>query len=226
MVCAVCVVDGDARLHIVAEHVEADAVTVILDRVRLHLNALSDEIVAVENRGDTVHDMAAGFLDVVRDHVLEGKHAVNIHVARAGDEIAAVRIFGGQLPADEMAAVIQVLSVDEIILCRDPSGRLDLADRAALFAVRRHQIGRDAGIGNAAAAEAVERRIAFERACCKLGCGEGRLIVVDHDIGLAAERRDVIERCGCFRGGRCAAGRGAGRARCRLSTAAEQQTER
>lgn len=105
IVCAVCVVDGDARLHVVAEHVEADAVTVILDRVRLHLNALSDEIVAVEDRGDAVHDMTAGFLDVVRDHVLEGKHAVNIHVARTGDEIAAVRIFGGQLPADEMAAI-------------------------------------------------------------------------------------------------------------------------
>ena len=49
MVCAVCVVDGDARLHVVAEHVEADAVAVILDRIRLHLNALSDKIVAVEN---------------------------------------------------------------------------------------------------------------------------------------------------------------------------------
>lgn len=157
------VVDFDARLHVVAEHVEADAVAVVLDRVRLHLHALRNEVVAVKNRGDAVHDMVAGFLHVVRDHVLEGEHAVHVQVARAGDEVAAVGVFGGQLPADEVTAVVEVLAVHEIVLARDPAGRLDLADRAALFALRGHEVGRDAGLRDAAAAERVERRVGFKR---------------------------------------------------------------
>ena len=89
--------------------------------------------------------MVAGLLDVIRHHVFKGEHPLHVEIAGAGDEVLLIGILTAELIADEMAAVVQVLAIHDVIFHRLPAAGLDLAD--AVPFLRGHQVLSDAGIG-------------------------------------------------------------------------------
>ena len=68
--------------------------------------------------------MVAGLLDVVGHHVFKRQHALDIHVARAGDQVSLVGVLAGQLKADQVAAVVQIAAVYEVVFGILPAGRV------------------------------------------------------------------------------------------------------
>ena len=124
--------------------------------------------------------MVIRFLHVVRDHILEGKHAVYVKVTGSGDQILLVGVFSCQLKGDEMAPVVQILSVDEIVFDAVPSRGLDRAD--ALPVCRGHQVLADVRVGGAAASEAVEIAVALEGYGGFIGVIKNGYVVVDCDV--------------------------------------------
>lgn len=98
--------------------------------------------------------MVSRRLYIVGHLVLKGQHPLGVHVASAGDEILLVGVFACQLKADEMTAVVEILAVHAVILCRVPARGLDLADGLPLL--RGHQLHADVGIGHPAPAQGVQ----------------------------------------------------------------------
>ena len=95
--------------------------------------------------------MVSGLLDVIRHHVFKGEHPLHVEIAGAGDEVLLIGILTAELIADEMAAVVQVLAVHDVIFHRLPAAGLDLAD--AVPFLHGHQVQTDVGIGGAAPAK-------------------------------------------------------------------------
>ena len=104
------IINRDLRLHVVHEYVEADAVSIILYRVCFHLHAMSKQIVALIQRRYTVHNVVAGFFNVVGYHIFKGKHTLNIKITGARYKILFVCVFTRKLEAYKVASVVYVPS--------------------------------------------------------------------------------------------------------------------
>lgn len=185
------VVDLDPRLHVEAVDVEAHARAAVLDRPRFHLHAARHELVALEDGRHAVEHVVVGLLDVVGHLVLEGEHPLDVEVAGARDEVALVGVLAGELVSDEVAAVVEVRAVDEVVLGDLPARGLDLADGAALLG-RHGLFAHEGGVG-AAAAEVVEGCVVLEGLIlCFLLVGERGLASVDLDVRLAFVGRELV----------------------------------
>ena len=192
------VVDGDAGLVIIDIDVEADALALVLHRLGLHLHAPGHQLSALKDGSDPVEDVVAGLLDVIRHHVFKGEHPLHVEIAGAGDEVLLIGILTAELIADEMAAVVQVLAIHDVIFHRLPAAGLDLAD--AVPFLRGHQVQTDVGIGGAAPAKQIQAAVSLERVGGEVLLGKAGLVVLEHHIGLAGEGRDVLQREGGGRG--------------------------
>ena len=91
---------GDDNLYVVAENVEADAVTVILNGVGLHLHARCHKVVTRVNGGNSVCNVVTGFSYVVGHHIFKWKHTVHVHIPCACYKVSGVGIFCRKLPAN------------------------------------------------------------------------------------------------------------------------------
>lgn len=81
-----------ARLYVIAIYVKAYSLALVLYGVRLHQHAAADKLVARENGSYSVRDVVAGFLDIVCDHILKGKHSLHVEITGAGDEVFRICI--------------------------------------------------------------------------------------------------------------------------------------
>ena len=185
------VVDLDARLHVGAPHREGELAAVIKGK-RLHDHAAAHQLVALEKRLDAVQDAPARALHVVGDHVLVWQHALDVEVARAGDQIPLVGVLAGELVADQVTAVVQVVPVNPpVVAGRLPTGGLHHADTLALL--RRHRAGRYDRRACAASAQAVELGVHL---------GQGRRLGRVEDADKAGDIRSRVFAVPCGHGGR------------------------
>ena len=148
------VVDGHPGLNIVAEHVKAHALALVLHGFGLHKYPLGHQIFPFKDGGNPVEHMVAGLLHVVGHHVFKGEHPRNVQVPGASNQVLLVGVFRRQLIADEVAAVVQVLAVYAVILHRLPAGGLYLANLRPLL--RGHGVQPHAGHGGAAPPQLVQ----------------------------------------------------------------------
>lgn len=210
-----CVVDVDARLHVVAKDVERHARPVVLDRLRLEVHPARDELVAHKDRGRAKEHTVAGGAHVVGHLVLKREHPLNVEVARAGDEVALVGVLARELEPDEVAAVKEVSVGDEVVIAHGvPAGWADHADGGALLGG--HGGGAHDRLRRAAAPEAVERAVRL-LGPGEVGLGEGGDVVVDDGVGAPSVGGNLGEVEGrvCVGGGGrlvavCGAGGGCG----------------
>ena len=100
-----CVINGNARLIIIAIYVERDTLAVIFDRHSLHRNARGYQISAIKNRRYSIENMVVCFFYIVGNHVLEREHALNIQIPSSCDKVLRIRIFGGKLISDKVASI-------------------------------------------------------------------------------------------------------------------------
>lgn len=201
------VVDANAGLHVIAKHVEAHGRTVIVKREGLHVHAARNKLIVLKHGLNAQQHASAGVHAVI-DPVLEGQHALGVHVARAGDEVELVGALAGELVANEMAAIVEVSAIDQVVIAYGvPAGGLDHTDAAARFgglrvrAYHRH--------GGAAATEAVEwRKLLCLRggACLRqqgfsVGGVEVWRVIVDHGVRAAGVGGDlrIIKAAACPR---------------------------
>ena len=192
------VVDGNAWLHVVHEHVELDGLAVVLDGLRFHLNPACHQVVCGEQRGDAVEHVVARAAHVVAHQFLVIQHAHRIERARARDQVLLVGVFSAQLVRDQMAAVVQHAVVDEAVFALHPPAWVYLRNVAALLVG--YGVGSDACESGAAAA--------FEIQVAELHKRSARLVLrrkpghamVDIDAQRAGIRRDVGD--GRLRGSR------------------------
>ena len=175
------VVDGDAGLDVVDVHVEAHALPVVLHAEGLHQHAGGHQIVPLKDGGHPVEHVVVRLLYVVGHQVLKGQHAVHVHVPGAGDQVALVGVLAGELEADQVAAVIEVLPV---ILHVDPAAGLHRAD--ALPVLGGHEIGPHAGVGHPAPAQRVQFAVGLKGVGGIVVLCKVRNIVIDRHIGIAA----------------------------------------
>ena len=185
------VVDLHPGLDVVDVDKEADALAVVLHTLRLHGHAAGNQILAVIDGTHPVEDVVLRLLDVVRDQILKGQHALHVQIAGAGDEVLLVGVLAGELVADEVAAVIEVLAVHAVILYRLPAGGLHLSDGPPLL--RRHQVHAHAGGRLAAAAQLVQGAVDLVGIGGHLPGEEGGLIAVDLHIGFAGVGRELVQ---------------------------------
>ena len=191
------VVDLHSGLDIVHIHIEADPGALVLHTVGLHLHAVGYQVEILENRRHPIEYMVAGLLHIVRHLIFKGQHPLHIHVAGAGDEIFLVGVFSGKLVADEMAAVIEVLAVHDVILHRLPAGGLHLADLTTLL--RGHQILSHIGVSGAAPAQKIQGAVRFKGLCGHICLGKIRLVVVNDHIGIPGKSRQILHGKGDLR---------------------------
>lgn len=60
--------------------------------------------------------MIIRLFDVISNHALKREHSFDIEVSRAGYEVFFVCVLSGQLISDKMAAVIQIIAINALIL--------------------------------------------------------------------------------------------------------------
>ena len=190
------VVDADARLDVVDIDVEADALPLVLHAPGLHQHSAGHQIVPLIERGDPVEDVVGGLLHIVGHQVLKGQHALHIHVAGPGDQVALVGVLAGELEPDEVAAVIKVLTA---VLHVDPAGGLHRAD--ALPLPGRHQLLSHTGVGRAAAAQPVQRTVGLKGLGGIFLLPKEGLVVIDDHIGLARIGGHLVQIVADRRGG-------------------------
>ena len=171
------IVDGDAGLDIVGIDAEQDVLAAVLDRIPLHQHAAGQQIAFLKNGSYPIEHVVVRLLDVVCHHILEGEHPFNVQIPSAGDQVLLVGILTGKLIAEQMTAVIEVLSIHTVVLDCMPAGRLDLADTSALL--RRHDVLPYAGIGDTTAPQRVQGAVAFKRCGGEVISREVGDIVVD-----------------------------------------------
>ena len=163
---------------------KADAPALIFHGICLHLHAPGHQFGIHKGGGHPVEHMIPGGGHIVRHLIFKGQHPLHVHIPGAGDEIFFVGVFTGKLKADEVTAVIEVPVVHKIILVLHPAGGLHLADALPLFCG--HQVHADAGLRDAAAAQAVQLAVIL------IGIGgvfllrKGRLIPVDDGVSAGA----------------------------------------
>ena len=151
------VVDGDSGLDIVHIHVKAHALSAILNRERLHLNASGHQFAAFENGSYPIKNMVLRLLDVISHKIFEGEHPLYIHVPGTCDQIFLVGIFSRELEADQMASVVEVLPV---VLPVDPAGGSHIADALPLFGG--HQIHADVCNSDTTPPQQIQGTVGFE----------------------------------------------------------------
>lgn len=155
------IVNFNARLDVISVDVETDSGAVVFDRVTLHLDATGHQFVALEIRSDPVQNMVAGFLHIISYHILKGQHTLHIKKAGAGDQIAIIGVLAGELITDQMAAVIQIHPVNQIVIAdRVPARWLDGADLAP--GLGGHGLLADICEGYAAAAQTIQRAVGLK----------------------------------------------------------------
>ena len=114
------------------------------------MHAAGHQLASLEDgRHGHEHVVACG-IHIVGHGVLEGQHALDVQIARAGDEVSLVGVLARELVAQKMAAIEQVLALHEIVLGHLPSGGAHLADGTALL--RGLGLGAHDGEGGGAAA--------------------------------------------------------------------------
>lgn len=67
------------------------------------------------------------FLNIIGYHIFKGKHALDVEIPRTGNQIFRIGIFSRQLISDEVTPVVQIFSINIVILGQMPSTRLDTA---------------------------------------------------------------------------------------------------
>ena len=154
LVAAGGVVNLHVRLQVVAVHVEAQGLAVVLDRLCFQTNATTDEFLFVVHGRDAVEHVVARVVDVAEDLLFKRQHARLVEVARAGEEIFAIGVLAAERPGDEVAAVVEALAWNKVVALLVPTGRMDARDIAALSLSER--LGAYAGERLASAAQAVE----------------------------------------------------------------------
>ena len=110
LVAAGGVVDLHVRLQVIAVHVEAQSLAVVLDRLCLQTHAAADEFLLVVHGRDAVEHMVARVANIVEDLLLKRQHARLVEIARAGEEVFAVGVFTAERPCDKVAAVVKALA--------------------------------------------------------------------------------------------------------------------
>ena len=98
--------------------------------------------------------MVSGFFHVIGCQIFKWQHSLYVQIAGSGNQVFDISILRRELVADQMTAVIEILSIHIVILRRMPARRLDFPDRAALL--RRHRVLRNRSICHAAAPQAVQ----------------------------------------------------------------------
>ena len=97
--------------------------------------------------------MVAGVLYVIGHLIFKGEHSLGVHKPGACDEVFLVGVLPGQLVANQVAAVIEVLAVHPAILCRVPAAGFHLADLPP--GLGGHDLLADVGVSHPAAAQVV-----------------------------------------------------------------------
>ena len=146
------------------------------------MNPPGQQVGPVVDRGHPVEDVVAGFLYIVSHLILKGEHSLGVQKAGAGDEVALVGVLPGQLVADEVAAVVEILPVHPVILHRVPAGGLHLADLSP--GLGGHERGAEVGIGRPAAPQGIQRSIGLKGFGGVLLLGKVRLVAVELHPGL------------------------------------------
>ena len=183
------VVDLHTGLDIIGIDIEADTLAVILHRPGLHSDTAGQRIIPLKNRDDTVEHVVAGFLNIVSHHVFKGQHALHIHIAGASDQIPLVGILTGELKANQMAAVIQIFAVHEIVFRGDPAGGAYHTDIFTLL--RGHQVTANAGHGIGAAVQGIQIAVGFIAFGHIILQAEPGHIVLQHSKGFAGIGRNL-----------------------------------
>ena len=98
--------------------------------------------------------MVTRIANIVENLLLKRQHARLVEIARAGEEILAVRVFAAERPGDKVAAVVEALARNKVVALLVPTGRMDARDIAALALTER--FGAHAGERFASATQAVE----------------------------------------------------------------------
>ena len=187
------VVDGHTGLDIVDVDVETHALALVLHGPALHLHAAGHQIVPLKHRGHPVEHMIVRLLDVVRHQVFKGQHPLHIEIPSAGDEIFLVGVLPRQLIADQVAAVVEVLSIHTVVFHRVPAGGFHLADVAPVL--RGHQVRAHIGVRRAAPAQSVQRAVRLKRGRGgPVLLGKGGLVAVQDHIGLPGIGRHILQR--------------------------------
>lgn len=145
--------------------------------------------------------MVPALRHIVRYHILIGQHPLDVQIPGSGNQVPLIGVLAGQKIPNQMTSVIQIISIyDIVIFYRMPACGPDISDRAALL--RWHQVQSDAGVGDAASAEAVQLAVGFEGLRGKLLLGKIGDIAVYRRAGLPEVCPDVrrAERgCGNLR---------------------------
>ena len=171
---------------------KGNPVPLIFYRKRLHPHAVRQQVILLENRSHPVQDMIAGFPDIIGYHIFKGKHPFYIHITSPRDQVLLICIFTGKLVADQMASVIQIFSIHDVIFHSLPSGGLHLADTPPLF--RRHQICPHTGISRAASSLSVQLSVFFEGFFCPFLLRKIGFIAVNLYVGFAGILRKLRQR--------------------------------
>ena len=133
------VVDLHMRLQVVAVHVEAQCLAVVLDRLRLKAHTAADEFLFTVHGCDAVEHVVARVADIAEDLLFEGQHARLVEIARTGEEIFAVGVFAAERPGYKVAAVIEALARNKVVALLVPSSGVDARDIAALALTKRFE---------------------------------------------------------------------------------------
>ena len=120
--------------------------------------------------------MVSGFFHVIGCQIFKWQHSLYVQIAGSGNQVFDISILRRELVADQMTAVIEILSIHIVILRRMPARRLDFPDRAALL--RRHQILADIRLCHAAPSQAVQIAVMLVRLGRLFLIGKIRLISV------------------------------------------------
>ena len=114
------VIDGNTGLDVIGVDTEADALALVLHGPAFHQNAVGHQIGVGEHRRHPVQNMVVRLLYIVSHHVFKGQHSLDIQISGTGDEILLVGVLSCQLIPQQMAAVIEIFTVHNIIFHRLP----------------------------------------------------------------------------------------------------------
>ncbi len=156
----------DSWLGVVDIYIIRNAFPIILHGHSFHLYTICQQIVSIKIRGYTVQHVVICFRNIICHHIFKRKHSVHVHIACAGDQIFLIGIFPGQLIPDQVASVIQIVSVYLVICNGMPASGLDMSN--ALPFSSGHQICSHTGKSSAAPSQAVQFTVSFERMLCQL----------------------------------------------------------
>lgn len=136
------IVDRNTGLYIVYEDIEPDTFSMVFHRLRFHLYTGCYEVITFKYRSDPIQYVVIRFLDMISNHIFKWQHTFHVHIPSTGYQILLVGIFTGQLESDQMAPVIEIFPIYQVIIPDGmPAGRLYHSDGASFFC--RHQIFSD-----------------------------------------------------------------------------------